>query len=157
MQDKKKDVLVMRLLKYISFVFAGISILYLWWMWNKMPQQIPSHYNIMGVADRFGQKDGCIILVVIQCLLVGTMRGGYFLLSAVNDSAKKKTEKQERINDASQKMVTIETTFISVCFTYMIYQMVNGNNLGSWFMMVFIIGMLVPVSVYTVYAYMAGR
>lgn len=41
-----------------------IPIVYLYWMWPSLPEQVPLHWNFKGEADRYGSKQSLIWLVI---------------------------------------------------------------------------------------------
>ena len=46
----------------IGFLFYLGSILLLIFVWNKLPSEVPAHYNALGEVDRWGSKWELLIL-----------------------------------------------------------------------------------------------
>jgi uncharacterized membrane protein len=81
--------------KIIWFVFV-IPAIYLVFVWNRMPDQVATHFNINGTPDKYGNKDqfvfGIGILTVVNILI-------YLLLTNVYsiDPKKYTAENKDRL------------------------------------------------------------
>jgi uncharacterized membrane protein len=53
----------------ITAVLLIAMFVFIFSIWNHLPQLIPMHYNIAGVADRWGDRTGVLALPVIGTLL----------------------------------------------------------------------------------------
>jgi hypothetical protein len=55
-------------LEFFALLFVLVSIVLFVIYWNKLPEIVPIHYNIYGVADRFGSKTTLIVFPIISIL-----------------------------------------------------------------------------------------
>lgn len=67
-------------LNKIIWVIILIPGIYLFAVWNKLPDSIPVHFNLLGNADRFGNKNELIGLVIGLSLLSLLL---YYLLTNI--------------------------------------------------------------------------
>ena len=72
------------------FIIMIIPWVYLAFIWNELPQNIPTHFGISGTPDKFGQKNE-IILAPLIFTIVGILQ--YFILRNIHriDPKKKYT------------------------------------------------------------------
>ncbi len=42
---------------YLVFVFFILPIVYLWIIWNRIPQVVPLHWDMKGNIDKYGDKN----------------------------------------------------------------------------------------------------
>jgi len=47
-----------------------LPFLYLAYVWNQLPAQVPLHYNIKGEVDRYGDKSELILIPIMTSLLI---------------------------------------------------------------------------------------
>ncbi|MAO48301.1 MAG: hypothetical protein CL527_06235 [Aequorivita sp.] len=87
--------------------------IFLWYVWNSLPPEVPLHWNISGEVDRYGSKNELIWLTTLVPIFLYVL----FLLVPLIDPKKK-------IAAMGGKFYTIRfylTLFLSVLFTFIIY------------------------------------
>ena len=47
-----------------------LPFVYLAYIWNQLPAQVPMHYNIEGEIDRYGNKSELILIPIMTSLLI---------------------------------------------------------------------------------------
>lgn len=57
----------------ISFLLLAGMFLYLALNWNSIPDQVPTHFNAVGQADKWGGKRTLFLLPIIGCVLYGSL------------------------------------------------------------------------------------
>ncbi|HAV53753.1 alpha/beta fold hydrolase [Aequorivita vladivostokensis] len=90
-----------------------IPAIFLWYVWNSLPPEVPLHWNISGEVDRYGSKNELIWLTTLVPIFLYVL----FLLVPLIDPKKK-------IAAMGGKFYTIRfylTLFLSVLFTFIIY------------------------------------
>src|SRR5690606_30728885 len=49
---------------------VALPFIYLAYLWDQLPQQVPMHYNIKGEVDRYGDKSELIMIPIMLPLLI---------------------------------------------------------------------------------------
>ncbi len=96
-----------------------LPFLYLVYVWNQLPAQVPLHYNINGEIDRYGDKSELILIPIMTSLLI------YLIFLAVPYIDPKK-----QIQKMGKKYHTLKlviTTFMSVLALFIIYTAKNQS------------------------------
>lgn len=89
----------------------SIPFLYLIWIWNSLPEEVPMHWNLNGQIDRYGKKSELILIPILMPLLTY----GILLLAPLldnNDSIKKMGEKFSRIKFVLVFFMSLLSIFI---------------------------------------------
>jgi|SRR6056297_1665240 len=90
-----------------------LPFLYLAYVWNQLPAQVPLHYNIKGEVDRYGDKSELILIPIMTSLLI------YVIFLAVpHIDPKKQIQKMGKKYDTLKWVIT---TFMSVLALFIIY------------------------------------
>lgn len=66
---KLKMTLIEKLLNGLGVLSFLVTILYIIFTWNAIPNQIPGHYNAAGEVTRWGGREELFILLAIGVLL----------------------------------------------------------------------------------------
>ena len=45
-----------KILRFCNCIIWGAALVSLVYFWDKIPMQVPMHYNLFGIADNFGDK-----------------------------------------------------------------------------------------------------
>lgn len=96
-----------------------LPFLYLAYVWNQLPEQVPLHYNIKGEVDRYGDKSELILIPIMTSLLI------YVIFSVVPYIDPKK-----QIQKMGKKYHTLKgviTTFMSILALFIIYNAKNQS------------------------------
>jgi len=128
------------------------SIVFLLTIWNRLPDQVPAHFNLAGEVDRWGSKWELIILPII---------GGITLI--IMQFLEKHPEMHNypsRLNESnvpqfyllSRKMLNQVKNMCSLIFTAIILESVTialkwGKGFGVWFLPVLIIAAFIPLMI----------
>lgn len=107
-----------KLLKLVfPFTMMAIPFAYLAYIWGDLPQKIPTHFNIYGLPDKFGNKPEILVLTIILAV-VGT--GVYFLLQNMQriDPKKKYEAGTLSVMQKLSAVVVLLLTFISLLILY---------------------------------------
>ncbi|MHA7829659.1 MAG: SdpI family protein [Flagellimonas sp.] len=96
-----------------------LPFLYLAYVWNQLPAQVPLHYNIKGEVDRYGDKSELILIPIMTSLLI------YMIFLAVpHIDPKKQIQKMGKKYDTLKWVIT---TFMSVLALFIIYTAKNQS------------------------------
>lgn len=126
------------------------SILFLIYVWNKLPVQVPAHYNAAGEIDRWGSKWELLIFPIIGGFI------GLFML--VLEKFPEVHNYPQRLNESnaaafylnSRKIVNQIKNICLILFALIQYESISvalgwGGSFGIWFLPVVIVGILVPI------------
>ena len=121
------------------------TFLYLILMWNRLPEQIPSHFNGAGQADGWSGKGALWFSPVMAVLLYG----GISLLEQFpdlwNTGIEVTPENREQVLGAIKTMVVWTKTSAVLSFCWMTICSARQANLGVWFLPVFLGMMFFPI------------
>lgn len=135
---------ICEILQYITFAISGLSILLPLLFWNQIPDTIPSHYRVSGIADAYSTKGGLFLLFLVVLFLLGltTLSACHIKFEATSEFAREKEKKQLELDYP----ITIYLGFISqCCFAYIIFCTATCRNLGGWFTIISLIATFVPL------------
>ncbi|WP_437396326.1 SdpI family protein [Flagellimonas lutimaris] len=96
-----------------------LPFLYLAYVWNQLPEQVPLHYNITGEADRYGDKSELILIPILLPVLIYAI----FLVVPYIDPKKQ----IQKMGNKYQSLKLILTTFMSVLALFIIHTTKTGS------------------------------
>ena len=96
-----------------------LPFLYLAYVWNQLPEQVPLHYNIKGEVDRYGDKSELILIPILLPLLI------YVIFLAVPYIDPKK--QIQKMGNKYQSLKLILTTFMSALALFIIHTTKTGS------------------------------
>lgn len=134
----------------IGYSFYIGSIIFLLFIWNSLPAEVPAHYNALGEVDRWGAKWELIILLVI---------GGFLLcMMQVFEKFPEVHNYPKRFNESnaaefylnSRKMVNVLKNICLIIFTLILFESISialgwGSGLGIWLLPMVILGTFIPI------------
>ncbi len=94
-----------------------LPFLYLMYVWNQLPEQVPLHYNLEGEVDRYGDKSELIMIPILLPLLI------YVIFLAVPYIDPKK--QIQKMGNKYDTLKLILTTFMSALALFIIYTAKN--------------------------------
>lgn len=103
----------------VLWAFIALPYVYLTTIWNKLPEQVPTHFNIEGVANDWSSKT--TFLFIPGALGIGI----YFLMLIIPILDPKK--KIQQMGDKYYTLRFMLTIFFSLLATYLLYV----SNTGS--------------------------
>ncbi|WP_375325704.1 SdpI family protein [Flagellimonas sp. GZD32] len=99
-----------------------LPFVYLAYIWNQLPQEVPLHYNIKGEIDRYGDKSELIMIPIMLPLLI------YVLLLVVPYIDPKK--QIQKMGNKYYSLKLILTLITSVLALFILYS-TKGGSLGN--------------------------
>jgi len=109
-----------------------LPILYLIYLWNKIPSQVPMHFDINGTVDRYGSKSELILVTMLPLFIYGLMLLIYKL------DPKKQIE---NMGNKYNSLTFIIVLFMSIVAIYMIYTSVHTTSVNSNFIFLLVGGL----------------
>lgn len=127
-----------------------LSILYIFVMWGKLPEEIPGHFNGAGEVDRWGSKIELLILPFIGLLL--------WILLGLLEKAPHMHNYPARLNESnveafylnSRKGLNEIKNLCLILFAAISFQMIRialgkAENIGWWFLPIVLIVIAIPI------------
>ncbi|OCB78448.1 SdpI family protein [Flavobacterium crassostreae] len=103
----------------ILWAFVALPYVYLTTIWNKLPEQVPTHFNIEGIANDWSSKT--TLLFIPGALGIGI----YFLMLIIPILDPKK--KIQQMGDKYYTLRFMLTIFFSLLATYLLYASDTGS------------------------------
>ena len=112
------------------FIMLAIPFIYLAYIWGALPPQIPTHFDVSGLPDKFGNKSEILWMVILFAVL-GI--GIYFLLQNMHriDPKKKYAASTLSAMIKLSVMVVLLLTFVSL---FLLYSTLKGKITGMTLM-----------------------
>lgn len=110
----------------LPFIVMAIPWIYLVFIWNELPQSIPTHFGISGEADKFGPKNE-IIIAPLTFTVVGILT--YFILRNIHKIDPKKKYTSTTSSILSKISVAIIILFCAVSL-FLCYWTLKGKTAG---------------------------
>ncbi|KOP81008.1 hypothetical protein AMS59_00755 [Lysinibacillus sp. FJAT-14745] len=135
---------------YIGGGLFVLSILYIFVMWGKLPEEIPGHFNGAGEVDRWGSKIEVLILPFIGLFL--------WILLGLLEKAPHMHNYPARLNESnveafylnSRKGLNEIKNLCLILFAAISFQMIRialgkVENIGWWFLPIVLIVIAIPI------------
>lgn len=110
----------MKLKKELPLIAIVLSpFIYLAYIWDKLPSEVPMHWNIKGEIDRYGDKTELIIIPFLLPLLI------YVIFLVIP-----KIDPKNKLNKMGSKLENLKilmTTFMSILALFIIYSAKNQS------------------------------
>ena len=100
-------------------VIVLLPFIYLSYIWNKLPEKVPMHWNIKGEIDRYGDKLELLLIPILLPLLM------YVIFLVVP-----KIDPKNKLNKMGNKLQSLKfllTTFMSILALFIIYLSKNQS------------------------------
>ena len=119
----KKEIIMNKLIKYLIWLVFILPAVYLFFIWNDLPEKVPMHYNLKGEIDRYGSKSELLLMVAIITVI---NMGVYFLLININKIDPKKKYSAENLPRMRSLAFAI-TIFISAIICFILYSTLHAG------------------------------
>lgn len=119
-------------------LLSGI-VIYLAVNWSKIPEQIPGHYNVYGVVDRWTNKGELLIPPIVGWIMfIGlTVIGRYPQIW--NTGVTITAENRERVYRVIKNMLGTMKLIMCAVFTILTLNSATAKGLPIWFLPVFLV------------------
>lgn len=118
-----------RVLKMCNCIILLSTLFFLIYQWDKIPDQIPTHYNIYGIIDHYGYKNNLIGIFVIEVII-------YFIVSAISFILDKFVIYTDTMKKKFKKYISITSSLLSlvsnITFSILIFRISNSSNISPW-------------------------
>ncbi|MEN9963498.1 MAG: hypothetical protein RL582_593 [Bacteroidota bacterium] len=150
----KKDILDYVYL-YGSYALTAFIWIYVSIKYQSLPNTIPTHFGMNGMPDGFGDKSILFLIPIIVSLMVVFLNVMCLFPHKFNYMKEITTENAEWQYKKALRLLRYLQFFISLVFSYIVYQEIEGainkkSSLSFWFIPVLLFGIMIP-TVTTVY------
>ncbi|WP_312116075.1 DUF1648 domain-containing protein [Brevibacillus reuszeri] len=118
--------------------YAG-SILFLLVIWEKLPKEVPAHYNALGEIDRWGSKWELILLPCIGAFMIFFMKVLERFPELHNYPKRFHESNARQFYLQSRKMINQLKNLCVIIFSLLLFESVSialgwGSGFGIWFL-----------------------
>lgn len=118
-----------RVLQICNCIILLSTLFFLVYQWDKIPSQIPTHYNVYGIIDHYGNKNNLIGIFAIEVII-------YFMVSAISFILDKFVNYTDNMKKKYKKYISITSSLISlvsnITFSILIFRISNSSNISPW-------------------------
>lgn len=145
----QKDLLFCKRVNRLSIVILIITALYFFFSWGDIPDRVPMHYNFAGEVDRYGNKEGLIILLFLYVTVYGIITLVEYLPPAYwNIPVKLTQQNKDFIYSETKKLLITEKLAIVILFSYIAIAASTNYPISSWVMIITLSLVFGPIIIY---------
>ena len=111
---------------FLIVILTSAPFLYIAWIWDKLPESVPTHFGIDGKPDAYGSKISFLIPVVV--LMVAGL-GAYFLIKNLEKFDPKRAKQMSE--NTFHKLAMLLLVFMSCLSLYVVHSTLQ-SGLGSF-------------------------
>ena len=132
-----------------SLLIGTLTILLPIIFWNKIPDELPMHYNAAGEVDNWSDKSTLILLFFATALLMGVMSIAVYLVKTNMESRYSKDAEKSEMRVA-YPIVILMNLVVQIMFAYIMFCCVTCRPLGTLFLPIFLTATFAPL-MYLIY------
>ncbi|MFD2045064.1 DUF1648 domain-containing protein [Ornithinibacillus salinisoli] len=135
----------------IGYSFYLGSLIFLIYVWNGLPDEVPAHYNALGEVDRWGSKMELLILPIVGAFIAVLMQLLEKFPESHNYPERLNKENAKAFYLLSRKMLNKLKNICLIIFSLILFESVSialgwGNGLGIWFLPLAILSAFIPIA-----------
>jgi len=109
-------------LRRVVWLIMLVPAIYLAVIWKQIPQTVPMHFDIKGNVDRYGTKNGFLILILSLTLVNAIV---YLIITNIYKIDPKKYAAQNK--DRMQRIAFSVSLYLSAIWIMLIYEIAHNN------------------------------
>lgn len=121
-----------RIINILCLVIMIGTIVWLAVIWDRIPDEIATHFDYAGNPDSYGSKSSIIVLPIFAWLLYGIMVFVELIPGAWNTGVKVTPENSERVYGIIKSMLVFLKLYIVILFTVITIFSALGKGLPVW-------------------------
>ena len=127
------------------------SIIFLIFVWGRLPEEVPGHYNALGEVDRWGSKWELLILPGVGAIIIILMQTIEKFPEVHNYPNRLNESNVKQFYLHSRKLVNQLKNICLLIFALILFESVSialgwGSGFGLWFLPIIIIGTGIPIT-----------
>ena len=123
-----------------SFLLPFVMTFYSCFFWSKIPEKIPTHFNLLGQIDHYGDKKMLALLLVIVWLIYG-------LLSLMQKYPKMyawskeigENERNHQFQQMAKESIAMQKGLFMGLFSYIFFHTIQQTSLNMIMLLAFIL------------------
>lgn len=119
----------------LGLLALGTATVFLILSWDSLPEKVPMHYNAAGEIDNYGDRSALFVPLAIGWALYGLLSLVSFLPAVWNSPGN-----SSRSLQATKDMLEVLKLLLALDFSWLLVCGVLGQEVGSWFLPVFLCG-----------------
>lgn len=134
----------------IGYSFYLGSLIFLIYIWNGLPDEVPVHYNALGEVDRWGSKMELLILPIVGAFIAVLMQLFEKFPESHNYPERLNKENAKAFYLLSRKMLNKLKNICLIIFSLILIESVSialgwGNGFGVWFLPIAILSVFILI------------
>ncbi|CAG9610509.1 hypothetical protein NEOCIP111885_04284 [Pseudoneobacillus rhizosphaerae] len=134
----------------IGYSFYLGSVIFLITIWNRLPKDVPAHYNALGEVDRWGSKWELLILPFVGAFIIVLMEALEKYPAVHNYPQRFNESNAEKFYLLSRKLVNQLKNICLIIIAVILYESVSialgwGHGFGKWILPITILGSGFPI------------
>ena len=121
-----------RIINILCLVIMIGTIVWLAVIWDRIPDEIPTHFDYAGNPDSYDSKTSIIVLPIFAWLLYGMMVFVELIPGAWNTGVKVTPENSERVYGIIKSMLVLLKLYIVILFTVITILSALAKSLPVW-------------------------
>jgi len=108
----------------LILLIVALPVIYLGYVWNTLPEQVPLHWNLNGEIDRFGSKNELLIISILLPLFIYLT----FLLIPIIDPKKNIHKMGKKYNNLKIFIILFTSALVIFLIYYAKNQIIESFN-----------------------------
>ena len=121
-----------RVINILCLLIMIGTIVWLVAIWDKIPEEIPTHFDYAGNPDSYGSKTEIIVIPIFAWILYGVMAFVELIPGAWNTGVKVTPENQARVYEIIKGMLVFLKLYIVCLFTLITIFSALAKSLPVW-------------------------
>lgn len=121
-----------KIINILCLVIMIGTIVWLAVIWDRIPDEIPTHFDYAGNPDSYDSKTSIIVLPIFAWLLYGMMVFVELIPGAWNTGVKVTPENSERVYGIIKSMLVLLKLYIVILFTVITILSALAKSLPVW-------------------------
>lgn len=146
-----------KLIKYLCIFIQAGTLLYLIFIWNRLPEEIPMHYNGAGEIDGYGSRFTIWLCPAAMLLMYQFMGLVDRHPSWWNTSVTVTRANAGRVYKVMKDMIVTFKLILVLIFSYISLWTATGRNLGVWFLPAVLALTFLPIIIFGIRLFRAAK
>lgn len=134
----------------IGFSFYFASIILLIFVWSKLPDKVPAHYNALGEVDRWGSKGLLLIFPILGAFIFAMMQALEKFPETHNYPKRLNENNAEQFYLSSRKVINKLKNICLIIFALVLFEFIStplgwGSGFERWFFPLVLVGIGIPL------------
>lgn len=139
-----------KILEVIGYMFLAMFWIFVSYAYSVMPETIPTHFNLAGEADGFGEKETIFLMPIIGTLLflvLSVVQQRPHTFNYITEITPENAEKQYTIAVRMMRFLKVALIVVFIFIEFFTYKtaMGNGEGLGVWILPITMVITLGPL------------